>query len=232
MELDTIIRNGSVVDGTGSPARQTDVGIRGDRIEVIDELDGAMAANIIDATGRVVSPGFIDVHLHSEVALADPHDQRRYGSVLQGVTTHLTAPDGFGWAPLDHEKAASLWRSTLFSHGEANLSLGWPTPEDYLSIFAGNTPVNVVPQVPHCAIRFGAMGWAGRPATDAELEQMRATTREWMEAGAVALCLGLDYQPSAFTDTRELIELSKVAAEYGGIYAAHVRYNDIGRDAA
>jgi N-acyl-D-amino-acid deacylase len=232
MELDTIIRNGTVVDGTGSPARRTDVGIRGDRIEVVDELNGAMAANIIDATGLVVSPGFIDMHVHSEVALADPQDQRRYGSVLQGVTTHLTAPDGFGWAPLNHEKATRLWRSTLFSHGEADLSLDWSTVEDYLSIFAGNTPVNVVLQVPHCAVRFGAMGWDGRPATDAELEQMRATTREWMEAGAVALCLGLDYQPSAFADTRELVELSKVAAEYDGIYAAHVRYNDIGREAA
>jgi N-acyl-D-amino-acid deacylase len=73
------------------------------------------------------------------------------------------------------------------------------------------------------------MGWAGRPATDVELNQMRASTREWLEAGAVALCLGLDYQPSAFADTRELVELSKIAREYDAIYAAHVRYNDAGR---
>ena len=86
MEFDTIIRNGMVVDGTGSTARQTDVGILGDRIEAVGELDGATASNIIDATGQVVSPGFIDVHVHSEVALANPQDQRRYGSVLQGVT--------------------------------------------------------------------------------------------------------------------------------------------------
>lgn len=232
MEFDTIIRHGTVIDGTGAAGRKADVGIVGDRIAAIGQLEAATAEQVIDATGRVVSPGFIDVHIHSEVALADPDNKVRYGSVLQGVTTHLTAPDGFGWAPLTPMDAAQLWTSTLFSHGEADLSLDWSSAEDYLSIFEGNTPVNVVPQVPHCAVRFGAMGWAGRPATDHELERMRRSTREWLEAGAVALCLGLDYQPSAFADTRELVELSKIAREYDAIYAAHVRYNDIGRDAA
>lgn len=232
MEFDVIIRNGTVVDGTGEPGRREDIGLLGDRIAVIGNLDGAIAEREIDATNRIVAPGFIDVHVHSEVALADPRNERRYGSVLQGVTTHLTAPDGFGWAPLKHDDATQLWQSTLFSHGESDLSLDWPTVEEYLAIFEGNTPVNVVPQVPHCAVRFGAMGWDARPASDDELEHMRASTREWLEAGAVALCLGLDYQPSAFADTRELVELSKVAREYDAIYAAHVRYNDIGRPAA
>ena len=232
MEFDLLIRNGTVVDGTGAPARSADVGIVGDRVVAIDSLDGATAQTEIDATGKVVSPGFIDVHVHSEVALADPNDTMRYGSVLQGVTTHLAAPDGFGYAPLDHEGARALWECDLFSHGEANLSLDWPTAESYLSIFEGNTPVNVVPQVPHCAVRYGAMGWAARPATDVELDRMKVTTREWLEAGAVALCLGLDYQPSAFADTRELVELSKIAAEYDAVYSAHVRYNDIGLEAA
>lgn len=232
MEFDTIIRNGTVIDGTGAPARQADIGIIDDRIAAIDTLDGATAASVIDAANRVVSPGFIDVHIHSEVALADPENRARYGSVLQGVTTHLTAPDGFGWAPLGHDDARQLWQATLFSHGESNLSLDWGSAEEYLSIFAGNSPVNIVPQVPHCAVRFGAMGWAGRPATDGELDVMCASTREWLEAGAVALCLGLDYQPSAFADTHELVELGKIAREYDAIYAAHVRYNDIGRQAA
>ena len=232
MDFDVLIRNGQVVDGSGAPGRRADVGIRGDRIVAVDRLDGATAGEVIDAAGLVVAPGFIDVHVHSEVALADPSNPYRYGSVLQGVTTHLTAPDGFGWAPLSPAQAEQLWQFTLFSHGRADLALDWPTPEDYLAIFAGRTPVNVVPQVPHCAVRFGAMGWAARPATDDELDQMRRTTRQWMEAGATCLCLGLDYQPSAFADTRELIELSKVAAEYGGVYAAHIRYNLLGSAAA
>jgi N-acyl-D-amino-acid deacylase len=232
MEFDLLIRNGTVIDGSGQPGRPADVGIRGDLIVAVDPLPNATAETVIDATGKVVSPGFIDVHIHSEVQLAEPDNQTRYGSVLQGVTTHLTAPDGFGWAPLDPEGARQLWECTLFSHGRADLSLDWPTAESFLAIFKGTTPVNVVPQVPHCAVRYRAMGWDARPATDDELDQMRTTTREWLEAGAVALCLGLDYQPSAFADTRELVELSKVAKEYDAIYAAHIRNNEIGGVAA
>ena len=232
MEFDLVIRNGTVVDGTGETARPADVGVTDGRISALGKLDGATAGEEIDASGRVVSPGFIDVHVHSEAQLADPSNQTRYGSVMQGVTTHLTAPDGFGWAGVEPDGARQLWQSTLFANGHADLVLNWPTPEDYLAIFEGVTPVNVVPQVPHCAVRYDAMGWAARPATDDELERMRRSTRAWLEAGAVALCLGLDYQPSAFADTRELVELSRIAREYDAIYAAHVRYNDIGREAA
>lgn len=232
MEFDLLIRNGTVVDGSGAPRRPADVGIAGDRIVAVDDLAGATAATTIDATGKVVAPGFIDVHVHSEVALLDTENPYRFGSTLQGVTTHLLAPDGFGWAPLPPGRARELWQSTLFAHGEADLTLDWPTVESYLSLFPGRTPVNVVPQVPHCAVRMAVMGWDARPATAAELDRMKAIVREWMEAGAVCLNLGLDYQPSAFADTRELIELSRVAREYDGIYAAHVRYSDLGREAA
>lgn len=228
MDVDVLIRHGTVVDGTGNAARRADVGITGDRIVAVGALDGATAATVIDATGKVVCPGFIDVHVHSEVALLDPHNTTRYGSVLQGVTTHLTAPDGFGWAPLDIHGAIQLWQSTLFAYGESDLPIGWPTVADFLAVFTGTTPVNVVPQVPHCAVRYRVMGWDARPATDDELDLMWVETREWLEAGAVALCLGLDYQPSAFADTRELIELSRIARKHGAIYAAHIRYNDLG----
>ncbi|HWV34078.1 MAG TPA: hypothetical protein VNZ55_00490, partial [Thermomicrobiales bacterium] len=127
MEFDVIIRNGTVVDGTGEPARKADVGIRGDRIEAVGDLRAASAGDEIDARDRLVSPGFIDVHVHSEAQLADAKNRMRYGSVLQGVTTHLTAPDGFGWAPLDQAGAEQLWQSTLFANGKADLSLNWPT---------------------------------------------------------------------------------------------------------
>jgi N-acyl-D-amino-acid deacylase len=232
VDFDILIKHGTVIDGSGTAGRRADVGIRGDRIEVVDPLPDATAGETIDASGKVVAPGFIDVHVHSEVALADRSNPYRYGSVLQGVTTQLAAPDGFGWAPLSPERARELWQFTLFSHGEADLALDWPTADDFLAIFAGNTPANVLPQVPHCAVRLGVMGWAARPATDDEIERMKPAVREWMEAGATCLCLGLDYQPSAFADTRELVELSKVAREYDGIYAAHVRYTDSGQERA
>ena len=231
MDFDILIRSGLVVDGTGtSPAHAADVGIRGDRVAAIGRLEGARAATVVDAAGRAVAPGFIDVHVHSEIALlGGPH---RYGGLLQGVTTHLLAPDGFGWAPLPHQPAVELWEATEFAYGKADLALDWPTPEAYLDIFKGNTPANVVPQVPHCAVRLAAMGWEARTARPDELEKMRAGVRRWLEAGAVCLCLGLEYQPSAYADTHELIELSKVAQEYGAIYAAHIRIRETSVQAA
>ncbi|MCZ6678337.1 MAG: D-aminoacylase [Candidatus Poribacteria bacterium] len=231
MQFDYIIHGGTVVDGTGSrepfPAA---VGVISDQIAAVGRLDTAQASRVIDAHGRVVSPGFIDVHVHSEIALLGGRDQM--AAVRQGVTTQLMAPDGFGWAPLSPEKAREMWRYTQFAYVDAGLSLDWRSAEDYLSIFPGRIPANVYPQVPHCAVRLGAMGWDTRPATDEELNLMVETTREWLEAGACCLCLGLDYQPSANADLRELVTLSKLAASYGAIYAAHLRYRILGRKRA
>lgn len=231
MQFDYIIQGGTVVDGTGKRAPfPADVGIIQDEIAAIGELGDAQASRTINAQGKAVSPGFIDVHVHSEIALLGGRDQM--GSVRQGVTTHLSAPDGFGWAPLPPKLIKELWHYTQFAYGDAELSFDWKCAEDYLSIFPGNTPANLYPQVPHCAVRLEAMGWDPRPATDAELGRMEETTREWLEAGAGCLCLGLDYQPSANADLRELVALSKLAAAYGAIYAAHIRYQQIGRKKA
>ncbi len=232
MEFDLIIRNGTVVDGSGAPAQRADVGIAGDRIVAIDDLQAATAGETIDATGRVVAPGFIDVHIHSELNLVDPGNPKRYGGVLQGVTTHLAGPDGFGWARLAPDQANALYQAQMFAYGPSGLSFDWPDVEDYLSLFPGNSPANLMPQAPHCSIRFEVMGWDARPATDDEIERLKTPLRAWMAAGASCLCLGLDYHPSAGSDTRELIELSKVVREYDGLYAAHQRYNDLGSEGA
>lgn len=230
MEFDILIRGGRVVNGDGAtPAHPADVGIIGDRIAAVGDLAGAMAAETVDAAGMVVAPGFIDVHPHSETNLRyGPH---RYGGLSQGVTTQFTAPDGFGWAGLPPNRARELWAYTEFAYGaQPRLPLDdLGTVAAYVALFAGNTPANVALQVPHCAVRLGAMGWDARPATDDELDAMRATTRAWLDAGARCLDLGLDYQPSASADLRELVELLKVAREYGAIYAAHLRYNLLGR---
>ncbi|MCZ6632289.1 MAG: D-aminoacylase [bacterium] len=231
MTFDILIQNSTVVDGTGKkPAFKADVAITDDRIAAIGDLSDAQADLTIDATGHIVCPGFIDVHVHGEIALLT--GQHRYGEVSQGITTLLTAPDGFGWTCLSPEQTRELWAYTRFSIGQVDLPLGWPTIEDYLSLFPDNSPANIYPQVPHCAVRLKVMGWDARVATDDELAQMGRLTRDWMEAGAGVLNLGLDYQPSANADFRELVALCKIAAEYGGIYAAHARYHTLGRKAA
>lgn len=232
MAFDTIIRHGTIIDGSNAPRFVADLALDDGRIVHIGDLADATGTEEIDATGRIVAPGFIDVHIHSEVALISPATPNRYGSVRQGVTTQLLAPDGFGWTHLDGERFRQMWDYTRFSTGDADLGGPWPRATDYLALFPGHTPVNVVPEVPHLPIRLAAMGWDDRPATDAELDVMRELVQEWLDAGAVALNTGLDYQPTAFADTRELIELSKVAAAAGAIYAAHIRYNIIGREAA
>jgi len=230
--FETVIRNGTVVDGSGAPRIDADIAIDKGRIVRIGDLGEATGATEIDARGLTVAPGFIDVHVHSEVALISPATPNRYGSVRQGVTTQVLAPDGFGWTHLEGERFRQMWDYTRFATGDADLGGPWPHAEDYLAIFPGHTPVNVVPEVPHLPIRLAAMGWDDRPATDSELDIMRELVQEWLDAGAVAFNTGLDYQPTAFADTRELIELSKVAAAAGAIYAAHIRYNIIGREAA
>ncbi len=231
MRFDTVITGGSIVDGTGEREPfVADIGIQGDRIIAIGDLEKAETAHRISVVGQVVCPGFVDVHVHSEISLLGGRDQ--FAAVSQGVTTHLAAPDGFGWAPLPPEQARELWHYTRFAYGDAELSLDWQTPDAYLGIFDGCIPANLYPQVPHCAVRVGAMGWDPRPATTDELKAMERTTRAWLEAGACCLCLGLDYQPSANADLNELVYLSKVAASYDAIYAAHIRYRLLGRKQA
>jgi len=232
VEFDLIIRNGTVVDGSGAPGIRADVGIVGDRITAIDRLDAATARETIDASSRIVAPGFVDVHIHSELNLVDPANPHRYGGLLQGVTTHLAGPDGFGWARLEPDRAKELYQAQMFAYGRSELSFDWPEVEDYLALFPGNSPANLMPQAPHCSIRFEVMGWDARPATDNEIERMKTPLRAWLDAGASCLCLGLDYHPSACSDTRELIELSKVVREYDGLYAAHQRYNELGSERA
>lgn len=231
MTFDLIIKNGTVVDGSGTkPAYAADVGIRDEKIAAIGDLSDAAGNDTIDARGLVVAPGFIDVHVHGEIALLGGPDQ--YGEVRQGITTQLMAPDGFGWARLQGKQAQELWDYTRFGVGDVDIEPDWPTIDSYLSLFDRTTPSNVCPQVPHCAVRVEVMGWDPRPATSDELNRMADITREWMEAGACALNLGLDYQPSANADFNELVALCKVAAEHDGIYAAHLRYHISGREQA
>ena len=231
MRFDTIIAGGNIVDGTGKRDPFVgDIGIQGEHIAAIGDLEHAETGHRISVAGQVVCPGFVDVHVHSEIALLGGRD--RFAAVSQGVTTHLAAPDGFGWAPLSSEQAQELWHYTQFAYGDAELPLNWQTPDAYLGIFEGKIPANLYPQVPHCAVRLGAMGWDPRPATPDELKAMERTTRDWLEAGACCLCLGLDYQPSANADLQELVYLSKIAASYDAIYAAHIRYRILGRKRA
>ena len=227
MRFDRIIRNGHIIDGTGSRAAfRSDVGIAGDRICALGDLSGAETNCTVNADGKVVVPGFIDPHVHSELALLGGRDQ--LAGVYQGVTTVLLSPDGFGWAPLDLGLAQDMWRYTRFGYGDVSIPLGSPTVQAYLDLFRGRIPANVYPQVPYGAVRLGAMGWAQRQATRQELCRMQDTVVEWMEEGSGALSAGLDYQPCVHAGIEELVALARVVSSRGGIYAAHIRKQVLG----
>ena len=158
MAFDIIIQGGTIVDGTGKQAPSlADIGFQDDTIIEIGDLSNVETSHRISAEGQVVCPGFIDVHVHSEISLLGGRDQ--YAPLMQGVTTHLAAPDGFGWAPLSPKRAQELWHYTQFAYGDAKLSLNWQTPDEYLSIFDGMIPANLYPQVPHCAVKKNYKQW-------------------------------------------------------------------------
>lgn len=225
--FDTLIQHAYIVDGSGNPGYYGDVGVRGDRIAAVGRLGGSEAGERIDASGRVVCPGFIDSHSHSELEMLAG---RHVAGIQMGVTTEFTGPDGFSFAPLPSERLDEYRVYLRAIYGDADLAWDWRTLPEYLEQFKGRVTNNVVPQVPHNVIRLAVKGWAAGQATADELDAMCRLTRECMEAGAVALCAGLDYVPGAHADTKELIALSKVVAEYGGVYVTHMRgYGDAER---
>ena len=223
--LDLLITGGLVVDGTGNAGFRAAVGVEGDSLTVIrGDISEIPAARTIDAAGKVVCPGFIDVHSHSGLMLlADP---RHMPKVHQGVTTELVGIDGNSYAPFrspdDLERFIDL-NSGL--DGRPELQDRWSSVSEYLALFDRRVAVNVVYIVGNSPLRVAASGWTDRRASRGEIENMKAVLRESMEEGAVGMSTGLDYPPGSFADTDELVELSAEAARLGGIYHTHVRYS-------
>jgi N-acyl-D-amino-acid deacylase len=221
LDFDVLIRGGDVVDGTGAPRRRADVGIKSGRIAAVDDLDRSTAEHLIDATGLAVAPGFIDVHVHSELARLGGIDQ--FAGVLDGVTTELMSPDGFSWAPLSPERLSEVKAYLQVFYGDPDIGWDWTTVAEYLAMFKGRIPNHLVPQAPHLAIKAAAMGWGAGDASPEQMAAMRRHLIEWLDAGAVGMAAGLEYQPGALSTVGELVELCRVVAAAGGVYAPHQR---------
>ena len=221
MELDILIAGGDVVDGTGTPRSRLDVGIVGGKIAAVDRIPDATAGRVIDAKGRIVAPGFIDVHVHSELARLGGSDQ--FAGVLDGVTTELMSPDGFSWAPLQPDRLREVKDYLQVFYGDPDIGWDWTSVADYLAIFRDRIPNNLVPQAPHLAIKAGAMGWGAEPSSSEQMAAMTNSLVDWLEAGAVGMAAGLEYQPGALSPVDELVALCRVVASAGGVYAPHQR---------
>ena len=221
--LDLLILNGLVIDGTGSPGFYAALGVQGDQVRVLlGEVSDVEANQTIDARGHVVCPGFIDVHSHGGlVILGEPRHEPK---VRQGITTELIGVDGNSVAPFkSQEDLHSFIELDSGLNGIPPMPAQWSTVAEYLTMYDNKVAVNICYILGNAPVRIWSVGWNDRPATGAELEDMKAVVREAVEEGACGLSTGLDYPPGSYADTNELIELSKVVALMGGIYHTHTR---------
>jgi N-acyl-D-amino-acid deacylase len=221
--LDLVIANGLVVDGTGAPGYRADVGLEDGRIAAIGDLAAASADQRLDATDRIVCPGFIDMHAHSDLTLLiNPTGDSK---VQQGVTTELNGNCGFSPAPLTDESADTVVQlHGFFGSYVRDLGWEWRSPDEYIArLQANGLSHNVALLVGHATLRIVAAGMDQRPPTAAELHRMRELVRAAMDAGYFGMSSGLVTPPSVYADTEELVELAKVVANHGGLYATHMR---------
>lgn len=215
--FDVIIKNGHILDGSGGPWYAADIGIRGDRIAAIGKLDAAQARKVVDASDRIVSPGFIDMLGQSEMSLLI--DNRSLSKLTQGITTEITG-EGGSVAP-QTEKTIVPMKPFLDHY---HLTVDWTTLEGYFHrLEKDGTPINLGTYVGAAQIREAVIGDDDRPPTPAQLEQMKSLVAQAMKDGAMGISTALIYPPGHYAKTEELIELAKVAARYGGIYASHMR---------
>lgn len=226
MALDLIIRNGTIIDGSGRLAFTGDIAVREGKITQIGNLSEASAELTLDASGLSVCPGFIDMHSHSDLSLMAY--RRGESSLSQGITTEVIGNCGWSMAPVKEETRQSVLRGLIsrLVHKEAhdNLDWSWHSFGEFMDrLEAGGIGVNVAPLVGQSLLRAHVVGTEKRGAAPGEVEAMRALVRQAMEDGAWGMSTGRSYLPGGNAPTEEIIELAKVAAEYDGIYATHMK---------
>ena len=223
--VDVLISGGTLVDGTGAAGRPASLAIEADRLRVIEagEPLPEHAGRRIDATDRVVAPGFIDLHSHAGLMiLADPRHEPK---VRQGVTTEVIGVDGNSYAPFDDPAdLAAFVELNAGLDGRPEIAYDWDTVASYLTRFDRQVSVNIAYLVGNSVLRIAALGWNDLPADSRSIGRMQALLREAMAEGAFGLSSGLDYPPGSYATTAELGALTLEAGRNGGFYHTHVRY--------
>ncbi|HMA34886.1 MAG TPA: D-aminoacylase [Chloroflexia bacterium] len=218
---DLLIRGGRVLDGTGSPWYHADVAVTGPTIAAVGPLRRPAARRVVDAAGRCVTPGFIDMHTHSDLDLL-AHPQHE-GKILQGITTEVLGHDGLGLAPVTPATVPLLQEQLAGWNGRPAVTWDWTSLASYLARFDRQVAVNVAMLVPHGTVRLLVMGLDRRAPTAAELRRMQQLVVAGLREGAIGLSTGLTYVPGMFAGDDELVQLCRVMAPFGGFYCPHHR---------
>lgn len=220
--IDLLVTNGRVADGTGNPLRRATVAVDGGRIVGLGQLDGVQARRVIDADGRLVCPGFVDPHSHSDrTILVNPTAE---STIRQGVTTEIVGNCGMSLGPVSPHSRSDVAGALAYFGYEGGIE--WETFGEHMAFVhdRGISP-NFGWLIGHNAVRAAA-GADGRPATEEQLAVMRDYVDEGMRAGALGMSTGLEFRPGMWATTEELIELNTVVGRHEGIYASHVRNRD------
>lgn len=221
--MKTLLKNGFIVDGTLRKGFYGDILVAGDRIEGIGCCIESEADRVIDCSGKIVSPGFIDTHSHSDLKiLENPYNEVK---IRQGITTEVLGQDGISMAPLPKEHIEA-WKKNIAGLNGVSTTINWEyeTTEGYLKEMEKNgVGLNQSYLIPHGNIRMEAMGLEGRAATDEEIKRMCEITEREMLAGGYGISTGLIYIPCAYSLTEELIEICKVVAKHEGVFVVHQR---------
>ncbi|MGH7392591.1 MAG: N-acyl-D-amino-acid deacylase family protein [Candidatus Rokuibacteriota bacterium] len=217
--LDLKLEGATVIDGTGATGSRADVGVRDDVIAAVGDLSRETAGRRVNVAGRVLAPGFIDMHSHSDWRLWA--NRRAESKIRQGVTTEVVGNCGFSPAPVSTEHLEALRAFALYV--PKRLDFAWRSVGEYLDAFdAEGSALNVVQLVGHGTLRIAAMGFARRPATGDELTRMQRWLGQAVEDGAWGMSTGLIYAPGSFATTEEIVAVAR-AARGRGLYASHIR---------
>src|SRR5689334_19593662 len=218
--FDLIIRGGTVIDGTKAPRFDADIGIANGRIVAIGDLGSATAGRTIDATGKIVAPGFIDSHTHDDSAvLVEPEMPFK---ISQGVTTVVSGNCGVSVAPLRPGTSRPMPLGLLSAGGGRDTEFA--TFADYMATLRANpSSVNIAPMVGHTALRASVMSDLARPASENEIAEMRGLVQEALDAGAIGVSTGTFYPPAEAAPTEEIIAICRPLTGTGAVYATHMR---------
>jgi len=221
--FDIVIRSGTIIDGTRAPRFQSDLGIQGDRIRAIGDLKDAEARQTIDAAGKIVAPGFVDVHNHTDAWLLKTANF--LPKTRQGFTTEVLMADGVSYAPID-ERTRHEWLYYLRALNALQFEeyQGWESLADYMHLIDGRSAQNAIAHIPYANVRALACGFGFRVPDDFQMDEIIERVEQGMDEGAVGISTGLDYPAQCYATTEELVEVCRAISAQGGIYVTHVRY--------